>query len=76
MSEILVIMPPEWVEQNADSISAMVGDSLGAMQTFADTKHFSDLNQKLELANYFTDNLRIVDILVLNNQLYFKFGEI
>ncbi len=76
MGDILVVMPPEWNEESFDTISSLTGDGMTAIQSFADSKHFSDLNAKLECAGYFKDTARIVDIQIINNQLFFKFGEV
>ncbi len=73
MSEILVIVPPEWVRQDMDQIGALTGFTLSYMQDIQGQIP-TDLNDRLDAAGYFTSELRVADVLVLNEQLYFKFA--
>ena len=52
MSEILVIVPSEWVQQNMDAIAQMTGFSMSYMETLPGSRP-TDLNDRLEAAGYF-----------------------
>jgi hypothetical protein len=82
MSEILVIVPAEWVRQDIDYISSLTGYNIESMITLQNTKSLGDFNDRLFEAGYFApgkfalDNMRVADVLVLDVNVYFKFGEV
>jgi len=73
MSEILVIVPPEWVHQDMDQIAMLTGFTFSYMQGIQGQIP-NDLNERLEAAGYFPDDLRVADVLVINEQVYFRFA--
>jgi hypothetical protein len=73
MSEILVIVPPEWVHQDMDQIGQMTGFPFSYMQDIQGQIP-TDLNDRLDAAGYFTSELRVADVLVINEQVYFRFA--
>jgi len=71
MSEILVIVPEGWERQDRDTIVNLTGfdeTSLTAMQG----GNVGDLNDRLLEAGYFPDDRRVVDVLVLDGQIFFR----
>ena len=73
MSEILVIVPPEWTPQSYDNMASLVGYTWGQWQELQG-RSTVDLNEALERLNWFTDEKRVIDVLVINDQLFFKLG--
>lgn len=71
MSEILVIVPPEWTAVDMDTMSGLVGYT---QQTWADMQGHDtrDLNAALEGLGWFQDERRVIDVMVINQQLFFK----
>lgn len=72
MSQILVIVPPEWTKQDRDYIVGLTGittNNFNAMSGMSMT----DLNAQLESLQYFTDERRVVDVMVINDEVFFKF---
>ncbi len=75
MSEILVIVPPEWTPQNRDEILGVSGFTIQYFQE-ASGRNMTDLNDRLASLGWFKDDLRIIDVLVINEEIFFKFGEV
>ena len=71
MGEILVIVPSEWTFVEKDILTDKAGYTL---QGFVELqgRQMDDLNARLEVSGWFTDERRVVDVLVVNEQLYFK----
>lgn len=73
MSEILVVMPPEWVKQDNDVV---INKGLTSLQQYADMgQATTDLNVNLRTNGYFEEgsNAWVQDVLVVAEQIYFKF---
>jgi hypothetical protein len=82
MSEnILMIVPPIWVKQDVDYICRLTSHDLDRLIVDQNTKILGDFNDLLYAGGYFqdqglADNIRVADVLVLDTQAFFKFGEI
>ena len=71
MSEILVIVPPEWTLVDSNLVMDIVSVSLpdlAAMQGHVP----SDLTARLVAAGYIDADKRVIDVLVLDNNLYLR----
>ena len=72
MSQILVIVPPEWAPVDKDLVAELTNVSLAEMIDLQGRGAPSDLNDKLDVAGWFADERRIQDVLVLDDRLYFR----
>ena len=80
-SEILIIVPPEWVLQDNDEINHLGNRDLNQLIAIQNNKFVQDLNDALYENGYFAgrfeqDNIRVADVMVLDDNVYFKFGEV
>lgn len=73
MSQILVVVPPEWAQVDYDGMASIIGYTWGQWQELQG-RSTTDLNDALERAGWFQDERRVQDVLVINENLYFKFG--
>lgn len=73
MDNILVVVPPEWTPVSYDIVADMTGFTWSDFSNISG--RITDVNDRLESRGYFTNELRVIDVLVvLGEQLYFKFG--
>lgn len=72
MSEFLLIAPSEWVKVDADQMTGLIGYSIGM---FADIqgRGMTDLNTVLRPSGWLPEGQRVLDVSVINNELFFKF---
>lgn len=71
MSNILVIVPPEWARQDYDYIVNLTGITATSFNTMSGMS-MTDLNTQLEGLGYFTDEKRVTDVMVVSEQIFFK----
>lgn len=71
MSNILVIVPPEWTRQDYDYIVNLTGITVASFNAMSGMP-MTDLNIQLEGLGYFTDEKRVVDVMVVSEQIFFK----
>lgn len=71
MSQILVIVPPEWTKQEYDYIVNLTGITAANFNMMSGMS-MTDLNAQLESLGYFTDEKRVVDVMVISDQIFFK----
>jgi hypothetical protein len=71
MSEILVVVPPEWTPVDLDTMSNLLGYTY---QTWVDMqgRDMRELNDKLVELNWYADDRRLIDVMVINQKLYLK----
>lgn len=73
MDNILVVVPPEWTPVSYNIVADMTGFTWNDFANISG--RITDVNDRLESRGYFTNDLRVIDVLVvLGEQLYFKFG--
>jgi len=71
VSNILVIVPPEWTLVSFDELNAIIGYTLDNYVSLQG-RSMTDINDALVAANWFQDERRISDVLVMNENVYFK----
>lgn len=71
MSEILVVVPEGWAKQDRNIILDMSGFDEGALTTMQGG-NVNELNERLVASGFFLDDRRIVDVLVLDGQIFFR----
>lgn len=72
MENILVIVPSEWVKQERDYIVNLTSITTATFNTMSGMS-MTDLNTQLESLGFFTDEKRVVDVMVINEEVFFKF---
>lgn len=74
-SQILVVMPPEWLAQDTNYVVSNTGYSL---DWYANVTSLADLNETLHRIGYFPEGSDqcVVDSTVVAENLYFKFDTI
>ncbi len=72
MSEILVIVPPEWTPVLMEDIGSVISCSM-AMFTEIQGRSMTDLNDTLRPTGWLPEGQRVLDVFVINNQLFMKF---
>jgi hypothetical protein len=70
MSEILVVVPPEWSPVSYDEVSGMTGFDWTYWKE-SQGRGMADINDRL--ANWLPAGMRVMDVLVINEQLFFKY---
>jgi len=71
MSQILVIVPPEWTRIDVDAMCSISGDTLATLSEMQGHTP-NDLNDKLAAAGWFADERRIADLMVLDSTVYLR----
>lgn len=72
MSEILVIVPAEWTPVEKDEMAGLIGWTI---QTFSEVqgRPMIQLNEALLPTGWLPEGMRVLDVLVINDKLYFKY---
>lgn len=73
MSEILVVVPPEWSSVSYDELSGMTGFDWTYWKE-SQGRSMTDINDRL--IDWLPTGQQIIDVLVINEQLFFKYGAV
>ncbi len=74
MSNILVIVPPEWSPVSKDDLSNLTGYTIAAF-TEMQGRSMTDLNDRLRPTGWLPAGKRVLDVFVINDELFFKFED-
>ena len=72
MSEVLVIVPPEWTPVSKDEVCNLTGYTVAAF-TEMQGRSMTDLNDRLRPTGWLPAGMRVLDVFVINNEVFFKF---